>query len=122
MRRAAALLLPLAALGCGAGPAPTPSGPPTSELRVGLQDFRLQLSAGALRAGPVTVVATNVGSAPHDVVLVQDGQRVGGTQVLSPGGRETVQVQVRAGAPVELECTVAGHAEAGMRTTVTVAG
>lgn len=63
MRRAAALLLPLTAVGCGAGPAPTPSGPPTGELRVGLQDFRLQLSAGALRAGPVTVVATNVGPA-----------------------------------------------------------
>lgn len=121
MRARAAALVALAALtACGGDEAPVAAGPPVSELRVGLQDFRLQLSAGALRAGPVTVTATNVGATGHDVVFRQDGRRIGGTTVLSPGRSETVTLDVRAGT-VELECTVAGHAEAGMSSRMTVA-
>lgn len=120
-RLALVSLVLASACGDGAAPSAAPSGPPVSELRVGLLEYRLQLSSGRLRAGPVTVVATNAGSTGHDVVLTQDGERLGGTQVLSPGRKQTVTVTVRPGAPVELECTVAGHAEAGMRTTMVVA-
>lgn len=123
MSRLAALLAALSLTGCGTGapPAPVPAGPPTGELRVGLLEYRLQLSAGTLRAGTVTVTATNVGSSSHDVVFTQNGQVVGGTALLSPGRSQTVQVQVAAG-EVELKCTVTGHAQAGMTARMTVAG
>lgn len=118
----AALVVLLAGCGGDEAAVPVAAGPPTAELKVGLLEYRLQLSAGTLQAGTVTITATNAGSTGHDVVLFRDGERLGGTDVLSPGRSQTVQVEVPAGGPVELECTVAGHAEAGMRTAVTVAG
>jgi plastocyanin len=114
---AVALLLALA--GCG-GAEPAPAGPPTDELRVGMQEYAFQLSARSLVPGPVTVVVTNAGSAAHDVVLEQDDVEIGRSDVLSPGERQTLAVQVDAGSPVHLTCTLTGHAEAGMHAAVDV--
>lgn len=118
---ACALLL----AGCGGGgepAAPTPSGPPVSELRIGMSEYQLQLSAGALRPGAVTVIGTNAGSTGHNVRLRQGGKELGSTEVLSPGKSQTITVQVAAGAPVQLDCTVTGHAEAGMVAGIAVVG
>jgi hypothetical protein len=113
----------LAACGSGAhSSAPVPSGPPTDELRVGLLEYRLALSAGSLVPGPVTITATNAGSAGHDVRVRQGDSVLGATSVLSPGGREMIRVDVQPGEPVRLDCTVGGHAEAGMHATLAVAG
>lgn len=115
-------LLLVALTGCGGNaPAPVPAGPPTDDLRLGLQDYRLQLSAAALLPGTVTVTATNTGSDRHDVTFTQDGAVIGRTEVLPPGGRETVQMQVDPGSEIQLECTVAGHAAAGMTASMSVA-
>ena len=102
--------------------APIPSGPPTSDLRIGLLEYRLALSAGALAVGPVTVTVTNAGSTGHDVRLRQDDRVLGKTEVLSPGGREVLRVDIAAGRPVKLDCTVGGHAEAGMHAMLAVVG
>ena len=116
----AALLLLLA--GCGGGSdVPPPAGPPASQLRVGLIEYRFQLSAATLRAGEVTVVATDAGSSQHDVVLSQDGKVVGRSRVLNPGEQQSFRVRVVAGQPVHLECTLPGHDVAGMHATVRVA-
>lgn len=116
-------VLAVALAGCGAGPAPvaTSDGPPVSELRIGLSEYRLQLSADRLAAGQVVVTVTNAGSAAHDVRLRQDGAVLGATSLLSPGAREDVRIQVAAGRPVVLDCTLAGHAAAGMTAAVAVA-
>jgi hypothetical protein len=112
----------LAACGSGAhSSAPVPSGPPTNELRVGLLEYRLALSAGSLVPGPVTITATNAGSTGHDVRVRQGDSVLGATSVLSPGGREIIRVDVQPGEPVRLDCTVGGHAEAGMHVTLAVA-
>jgi hypothetical protein len=111
--------------GCGSGAqssAPVPSGPPTNDLRVGLLEYRLALSAGALAAGSVTITATNAGSSGHDLRLRQGDTVLGATSVLSPGEREVLRVDVQPGVPVRLDCTVGGHAEAGMHATLAVAG
>ena len=128
MRRGAAGALSLALLTACAGgsgsesAAPVPSGPPTSDLRIGLLEYRLALSAGALEPGPVTVTVTNAGSTGHDVRLRQGDRVLGATAVLSPGGREVLRVDVQPGRPVKLDCTVGGHAEAGMHADLAVAG
>jgi hypothetical protein len=123
--RVVALLAAVLVLGgCASGArttAPVPSGPPASELRVGLLEYRLALSAGTLAPGPVTAVVTNAGSSGHDLRFRQGGKVLGATEVLSPGGQEVLRVEVAAGAPVELDCTVSGHAEAGMHATLSVA-
>ena len=114
------LLLLLA--GCGGGSdVPPPPGPPASELRIGMIEYRFQLSAGTLRPGVVTVVATDAGSSQHDVVLSQDGKVVGRSRVLNPGEQQSFRVRVVAGQPVHLECTLPGHDAAGMHATVQVA-
>jgi plastocyanin len=108
--------------GCGGGSVVAPpAAPPASELRVGLLDYRFQLSAATLRPGPVTVVATNAGSTAHDVVFSERGTELGGSAVLAPGQQQTFAIRVAPGGPVELECTLPGHAAAGMHATVRVA-
>jgi hypothetical protein len=120
---ALAAVFVLASCGSGAhSSAPVPSGPPTDDLRVGLLEYRLALSAGTLVPGPVTITATNAGSTGHDVRLRQGDSILGATSVLSPGGREVLRIDVQPGEPVRLDCTVGGHAEAGMHATLAVAG
>ncbi|MEX2290526.1 MAG: hypothetical protein WD794_09400 [Mycobacteriales bacterium] len=123
-RVTAALAAVLVLAGCGSAAqssAPVPSGPPTSELRVGLLDYRLAVSGGTLRPGSVTITATNAGGTGHDLRLRQGNRVLAATSVLAPGGSETLRVDVQPGEPVRLDCTVGGHAEAGMHATLTVA-
>jgi plastocyanin len=120
-RRAVVLLLLLLLAGCGGGSVVSPpSGPPATELRVGMIEYRFQLSAAAVRPGTLTVVATNTGSAEHDVVLTENGTEIGRSDVLPPGGQQTFQVQVAPGGPVHLECSMPGHDAAGMHADVAV--
>jgi plastocyanin len=122
VRRGGLLALPLLLAGCGGGSVVTPpSGPPTSELRVGMVDYRFQLSAATLAPGEVTVVATDAGSSQHDVVLTQGGTVIGRSKVLDPGKQQTFTVRVAPGAPVHLECSLPGHDAAGMHAGVRVA-
>lgn len=124
MKAALTLVAALVLTGCGSGvetSAPVPTGPPVSELRIGLLEYRLALSADALQPGTVTMTITNAGSTGHDVRLRQGGTVLGATEVLSPGRKQTLRVDVAPGVPVKLDCTVGGHAEAGMHATLAVA-
>jgi len=98
-----------------------PAGPPATELRVGMMDYRFQLSAATLAPGSVTVVATNAGSSEHDVVLSEGGTEIGRSDVLPPGGQQTFTVDVGIAGPVHLECSLPGHDAAGMRADLQVA-
>ncbi|MGI8537348.1 MAG: hypothetical protein ACR2K2_12870 [Mycobacteriales bacterium] len=116
-----ALVALLAGCGAGGSSSPPAAGPPVSQLRVGLSEYRLQLSAGTLVPGTVTVLVTNAGSARHDVQLMQAGAVLGGSRVLSVGEQQSLALQVAADAPISLRCTLPGHAEAGMTGTLAVA-
>ena len=69
----------------------------------------------------MTALVTNAGSSGHDLRFRQGGEVLGVTAMLSPGGRQVPRVEIAAGEPVELDCTVSGHAEAGLRATLSVA-
>lgn len=118
----AVLLTATAACGSGAPEPAAPQGPPVRELRIGLSEYRLQLSAGAVLPGAITIAVTNVGSAGHDVRLVQGDRTVGATAVLAPGAREVLEVEVAPGTMISLDCTIPGHAEAGMTGMLAVDG
>jgi plastocyanin len=119
---ALALLVPPVLAGCAGGSVVAPpAGPPATELRIGLLDYRFQLSAATLAPGSVTVVATNAGGTAHDAVFAQGGHTLGGSRVLAPGESQTFSITVAAGSPVHVECTLPGHDAAGMHATLSVA-
>jgi uncharacterized cupredoxin-like copper-binding protein len=72
-------------------------------------EFHFTLSTSSAKAGPVTFKVTNSGTIPHDFSI--DGKK---TALLSPGKSATLTVTVKKGSN-PYECTVAGHAAAGMK-------
>jgi plastocyanin len=68
--------------------------------------------------GPLTINTKNEASVPHNVAIQGGGiDEVG--PVVQNGGTSTIKVTVKAGKYPFL-CTVPGHAQAGMRGTLTV--
>lgn len=68
--------------------------------------------------GPLTINSPNESSVPHNVAIQGGGINEVGP-VVQDGGTSTIRVDVDAGEYPFL-CTVPGHAEAGMRGTLTV--
>ena len=100
--------------GCSAGTSVVPSGPPVTELRVGLLEYRFALSGGAVRPGPVTVTVTNAGSTGHDVRFFQGERQLAAVPVLAPGESQQLRMDVQPGGFLRLDCSVGGHVSAGM--------
>ena len=69
-------------------------------------------------AGTITFVVQNTGQAPHNFAIKGNGveERL---PVLEPGQSATLTVDLSPGT-YEYECTVPGHAMAGMQGTLTV--
>jgi uncharacterized cupredoxin-like copper-binding protein len=80
----------------------------------GTPEFSIKVSAKTVKAGPVTFKVTNKGNLPHDF-------KIGGkkTALLSPGKSAVLKVTLKKG-KAAFECTVSGHAAAGMKGTLTV--
>ena len=115
----AIVFLPLAAIGIvalvrddnAAAVATTPT-----VLDVTLSEFAI---SGTLEAPPgdVTISATNEGSAEHNLTL-EGGP---GTANIASGASDEVDLGELAVGTYTLLCTIPGHAEAGMKATLTVA-
>jgi hypothetical protein len=109
------------AAACGGEEGGGVSGPPTAEARIGLIEWEVTSSAGALLDSRVTLVVTNAGSTAHDLRVRGDGVSAR-TPLLSPGQRATLTVDARGQRQLELWCGVAGHRAEGMHRTVPVRG
>jgi plastocyanin len=70
-------------------------------------------------AGEVTIDFTNPAAIQHDVVLEQDSQELGRTDLISNGDEDSFTVTVQAGEYTYF-CSVPGHRESGMEGTLTV--
>jgi hypothetical protein len=89
-------------------------------LGVGASEFHLTLSRASVKAGRVIVQLQNDGQDVHDLRL----RRIGGTRtysfpVTSPGGRSTLTLRLLPGR-YRLWCSVANHAQLGMRAVLRV--
>ena len=89
-------------------------------LGVSASEFHLTLSRGSVNAGRVIVQLQNDGQDVHDLRL----RRIGGTRtysfpVTSPGGRTTLSLRLLPGR-YRLWCSVANHAQLGMRAVLRV--
>jgi mono/diheme cytochrome c family protein len=68
-------------------------------------------------AGPLTIDSQNKSQTPHDISVV--GKARG--KVVKGGGTSTINVNLKPGKYM-FECTVPGHAQAGMKGTLTITG
>ncbi|MDT0276588.1 cupredoxin domain-containing protein [Blastococcus goldschmidtiae] len=91
----------------------------TTSATASLVDFDIELSETELAAGEYEIEVTNDGGASHDLVVERDGEDVAATEVLSPGGSETLAVTLEPGEYV-FYCSVGTHRSMGMEITVTV--
>ncbi len=97
------------------------NGPPVANARVGLVEWQIATSAGALTSGPVALEVTNAGTTVHDL-------RVTGAHVdehtirLSPGQKTELKLDLTGEKQVELWCTLPGHRTEGMHTSLRVGG
>ena len=89
-------------------------------LGVSASEFHLTLSRGSVKAGRVIVQLQNEGEDVHDLRL----RRVGGVHLFrfpltSPGDRSELAIRMRPGR-YSLWCSVADHAQLGMRAVLRV--
>jgi uncharacterized cupredoxin-like copper-binding protein len=109
--------------GSSAGPSSTgtaPQAPSSTVLEAGETDFAIELSQTDLEAGTYTIEVANKGFSAHDLV-VEDaaGAEVAASEVISPGGSATVEVELQPGQYV-FYCSIDNHRAMGMELAVTV--
>jgi uncharacterized cupredoxin-like copper-binding protein len=78
-------------------------------------EFRFTLSTKTVKHGAVSFKVTNSGNLPHDFSI--NGKK---TKLLSPGQSQTLAVSFAKAGKSPFQCTVTGHAAAGMKGTLTV--
>jgi plastocyanin len=109
----------LAALALGAVPALGAPAKTTLKITVPA-GMAMKYSTASLqaKAGKVTIVMKNLSILPHDVALKGKGVNAKG-KLVAKGGTSTVTATLKPGKYV-FYCTVPGHAQAGMKGTLTV--
>lgn len=134
--RPALLLLALALAACAGGAAPEVDVS-KGQIRADLREYAMGLTSTTVRSGEVAFVARNVGSTPHELVVIRtdlaadklpvDQQtqkaseqgRVDGTNEIAPGKSLNLRVQLPPGHYVVI-CNVPTHYQLGMRADLTV--
>ena len=119
MRRSVLVAVAMAAAACSSVSAP-PTGPPADTIRVGLTEWDIASSAGALTEGQMTLEVTNAGTTTHDLRVSGPGVETA-TPMLSSGDTATVTIETDAGDEILLWCGVPGHREQGMERRLRVA-
>ena len=113
---AGAMPLLLFAAACSAGSA----GTTKQVLNVKLTDFKVGVSTDAPAGKPLTLRVQNDGAVPHTLAIDAQGTTKV-TPELAAGAATNLEVASLDAGTYKLYCTVAGHREAGMETTLTVA-
>ena len=101
----------------GGGGAPPPAGPVAIAADPSGQ---IAFTTKALRAhaGTVAIAFTNASQTPHNLTILRGGAALGATPTFA-GGEKTLSVSLKPGT-YTFECTVPGHAQLGMKGTLTV--
>ncbi|WP_370325941.1 hypothetical protein [Euzebya sp.] len=92
---------------------------PADTIDVGLTDFAIATSAVRLVEGTVTLDVTNAGATAHDLRIAGATTDVR-TSVLQPGDITTITVETSGEDTLTLWCTLPGHRQQGMETTMSV--
>jgi hypothetical protein len=91
-----------------------------ARLGVSATEFHLVLSRGSVKTGRVIVQLQNKGEDVHDLRLRRiGGKRTYAFPLTSPGGRSTLTLKLLPGR-YRLWCSVANHAQLGMKAVLRV--
>ncbi len=117
----AVLLVSLVAASCGGGggkpSGEQPSAPSTgAAVTVSEKEWSITFSSAALKAGPLKLTIKNDGSIEHNFIIKEANLEVDSIQ---PGKSKEVTVTLKPGTYTVM-CNIAGHAEAGMQTSIKV--
>lgn len=104
---------------CGGGG--TPAGPPGSVM-IEMSEFKFNPSNPSLPAGKATFLLVNNGGVSHDMVIMtaDGGNRLAQSELVQPGNSSTFEVPNLAPGTYPFVCDQPGHAEQGMKGTLTV--
>jgi uncharacterized cupredoxin-like copper-binding protein len=102
-------------------PAVTSPGEPEQTIRVSAKEFELDPAETQLSPGTYDFELVNDGTVPHDLVVSGPEVEKAATPVIGPDKKATIRVALVDG-EYELYCSVPGHEDAGMSTTITVGG
>ena len=95
-----------------------PSGAPAgSAVTVSEKEWTIQFATSTMKPGKVKLLIKNEGTIEHNFVI--EGTNVD-LEAIPPGSTKEVTVDLKPGT-YNVLCTIAGHSEAGMKTTITVA-
>jgi plastocyanin len=111
-----ALLVALAALAVAAPVADAR----TTDVGVGLREFRLSPYRDVVKPGTVRFYVSNLGEDPHDFVVMRRGKTYGTTGELGAGERKTLRVRLTRRGHYRLVCTIADHESLGMKARLIV--
>lgn len=113
-RIALALGVALAALVAAAPVAARPSAAAATTVNVTMKEFKFSLSKSKVPHGKVTFKLVNKGKVDHDFSI--SGKK---SPKIKPGKTGSLTVTLKAG-KLPYKCTIPGHAQAGMKGTLTV--
>ena len=114
MRRAAAAAVLLAA-----AVAPTAEAR-TTDVGVGLREFRLAPFRDVVKPGYVRFYISNHGEDGHNLVVMRRGHVYGRTPEIRSREERTLRVRLRRAGHYRLVCTIADHEARGMRSRLIV--
>ena len=83
------------------------------------KEYSIRLPAKAFDAGPYGFEVKNEGKVPHDLAVEKAGAVVEKTPLIDGGKTAKLEVQLDP-ATYKLYCTVPGHEQLGMKTTIEV--
>ena len=111
--RLAAALLALLALAPGAAAR-------TTDVGVGLLEFRVAPYRDVVRTGVVRFHISNLGEDGHNLVVMRRGRVYGSTPEIRSREERTLRVRLRRAGHYRLVCTIADHEARGMRARLVV--
>ena len=96
--------------------------PSPAEIQVQLSEWKIQLSAASVPAGPVRFIVHNGGSIPHGFEVEGRGLEKE-VELIQPGASDTLELRLETGS-YDIYCPVGGvsHKNLGMETGLTVSG
>jgi uncharacterized cupredoxin-like copper-binding protein len=120
MRTISALLSVLLLSGVVAAAACGAQSQPAGSVKVTLADFSFAPSSITGKAGENTFFLVNEGKASHDMTIKDgSGKQLARSELVQPGNTAIMTVKLDAGS-YEVICSQQGHADAGMKATLTV--